>query len=193
VWRPPPEDKGHRGRGLELIAALAEDVEIGPVPGRGSGTVVSFRLPPATEPAEGDGRRAPGEATSPIPPPRSGAWTGDAVPARVTSSEGSTGLRLEVAGELDLGSTTVVRGALVSALERLPRGAVVELDLTSTTYLASAGVGMILALLSETNERGIELRLCSPEGSATARVFALTGLGGLLEAAAAPASPSPGG
>ncbi|MDQ1660880.1 MAG: hypothetical protein QOJ68_860 [Blastococcus sp.] len=193
VWRPPPEDKGHRGRGLELIAALAVDVEIGPAPGPGAGTVVSFRLPPVAERAEGDGRRTPGERTPPIPPRRSDAWTGDGVPARVTSHEGPTGLRLEVAGELDLGSATVVRGALVSALQQLPRGAIAELDLTATTYLASAGVGMLLALLSETKERGIELRLRSAEGSATARVFALTGLGGLLEAAAGSTAPSSGG
>ena len=75
----------------------------------------------------------------------------------------------------------------------LPRGATAELDLTSTSYLASAGVGMILQLIGATAERGIDLRLRSPEGSATARVFALTGLGGLLEAAAAGAAPSSDG
>ena len=125
-----------------------------------------------------------------MPPSMPGAWPGDGVPARVTSSEGPAGLRLEVAGELDLGSTPAVRGDLVSALEALPRGATAVLDLTPTTYLASAGVGMILALMSEAGGRGIDLRLRSAEGSATERVFALTGLGGLLEAAAVAAAPS---
>jgi anti-anti-sigma factor len=110
----------------------------------------------------------------------------------VSGHEGPTGLRLEVTGELDLGTTAAVREALVAALQQLPSGAVAELDLTATTYLASAGVGMILALLSETSERGIELRLHSPLGSATERVFALTGLGGLLEAPAVSGSPSSG-
>jgi anti-anti-sigma factor len=101
----------------------------------------------------------------------------------VTAHEGPSGLRLEVTGELDLGTTAGVREALVTALEQLPPGATAELDLTSTSYLASAGVGMILQLVGETGERGIDLRLRSPEGSATARVFALTGLGGLLAVA----------
>jgi anti-anti-sigma factor len=194
VWRPPPEDKGHRGRGLELIAALAVDVEVGPAPGPGSGTVISFRLPPVSERAEADGSPAPG-----VRPPRpmtapgsSGVWAGDGVPTRVSASEGRAGLRLEVAGELDLGTTAAVREALLAALRGVPHGATAELDLTPTTYLASAGVGMVLQLIGEAAARGIELRLRSPEGSATARVFALTGLGGLLEAGASSAPSSPG-
>jgi hypothetical protein len=42
---------------------------------------------------------------------------------------------------------------------------------------------MILQLMKETAARGIEVRLHSPAGSATARVFALTGLDDLLGAA----------
>jgi anti-anti-sigma factor len=110
----------------------------------------------------------------------------------VSASEGRAGLRLEVAGELDLGTTTAVREALLAALQGLPQGATAELDLTPTTYLASAGVGMILQLIGEAAARGIELRLRSPEDSATARVFALTGLGGLLEAGASAAASSGG-
>ena len=111
----------------------------------------------------------------------------------MTAHDEPAGLRLAVSGELDLGTTAGVRDALVAALAPLSRGATAELDLTSTSYLASAGVGMILQLVGATAERGIDLRLRSPEGSATARVFALTGLGGLLEAAAAGAAPSSDG
>ena len=193
VWRPPPEDKGHRGRGLELIAALAVDVEIGPVPAPGVGTTVSFRLPALSEPAGVDGRPATGgrPPLTAITTGGPGAWSGDGAPARVSSHEGPAGLRLEISGELDLGTTAAAHDALLAALEGQPRGAIVELDLTATSYLASAGVGMILQLVGEGTARGIELRLLSAEGSATARVFALTGLGGLLEAGipAAPSSP----
>jgi anti-anti-sigma factor len=194
VWRPPPQDKGHRGRGLELIAALAVDVEVGPAPGPGTGTVVSFRLPPVSERAQANGSRTP-DVRPPLPataPGNSGVWAGDGVPARVSASEGRAGLRLEVAGELDLGTTTAVREALLAALQGLPQGATAELDLTLTTYLASAGVGMILQLIGEAAARGVELRLHSPEDSATARVFALTGLGGLLGAGASTAASSGG-
>jgi anti-anti-sigma factor len=193
VWRPPPEDRGHRGRGLELIAALAVDVEVGPAPGPGTGTVVSFRLRPVPESAGADGGPAPGVRPpfSAIPPGSSGVWAGDGVPARVTTHDGPVGLRLEVAGELDLDTTAAVREALLAAIHALPHGATAELDLTPTTYLASAGVGMILQLIGEAAARGVELRLRSPEASATARVFALTGLGSLLEpdASSAPSSP----
>ena len=79
VWRPPPEDKGHRGRGLELIAALAEDVEVGPLPDGGSGTVVSFRLRPMSRVGDAGGGPAPAEglALPAVGPPGGGAWAGD--------------------------------------------------------------------------------------------------------------------
>ena len=184
VWRPPPQDKGHRGRGLELIAALATDVEIGPVPGPGPGTVISFRVPARAAQAEAvrpAGARPPEPA---IAASDTGNWAADAVPARVSAYEEPGGLRLEVAGELDLSTAGAVRGALLAALGQLPHGASAELDLAPTSYLASAGVGMILQVMSEAAERGIELRLRSPEGSATARVLGLAGLEGLLEAGA---------
>ena len=58
-WRPPPADRGHRGRGLELIAALSTDVEVARPGddgrGPGSGTTVSFRMRP---PDDGSAREA---------------------------------------------------------------------------------------------------------------------------------------
>ncbi|MDP9430596.1 MAG: SpoIIE family protein phosphatase, partial [Actinomycetota bacterium] len=46
VWRPPPADRGYRGRGLELISALATDVEVAHAP-EAAGTTVRFRMAPA--------------------------------------------------------------------------------------------------------------------------------------------------
>ncbi|WP_300008417.1 PAS domain S-box protein [Pseudonocardia sp.] len=43
-WRPPAADPGHRGRGLALIRALAQDVELEPGIG---GTAIRFSLPTA--------------------------------------------------------------------------------------------------------------------------------------------------
>ncbi|WP_224403415.1 MULTISPECIES: ATP-binding protein [Pseudonocardia] len=39
-WRDPPTDPGHRGRGIGMIEAVAEDVRVVPGP---DGTTVSFR------------------------------------------------------------------------------------------------------------------------------------------------------
>ncbi|GAA4969265.1 hypothetical protein GCM10025792_10530 [Pseudonocardia tropica] len=39
-WRDPPTDPGHRGRGIGMIEAVAEDVRVEPGP---DGTTVSFR------------------------------------------------------------------------------------------------------------------------------------------------------
>lgn len=39
-WRAPPTDPGHRGRGIGMIEAVAEDVRVEPGP---DGTTVTFR------------------------------------------------------------------------------------------------------------------------------------------------------
>lgn len=39
-WRDPPTDPGHRGRGIGMIEAVAEDVRVEPGP---NGTTVTFR------------------------------------------------------------------------------------------------------------------------------------------------------
>ena len=46
LWRPPPADRGYRGRGLELIEALGTDVEVEHASGV-AGTTVRFRVAPA--------------------------------------------------------------------------------------------------------------------------------------------------
>jgi PAS domain S-box-containing protein len=43
VWRPPPDDPGHRGRGLELLSALAREMRVSST--EGGGTTVEFVLP----------------------------------------------------------------------------------------------------------------------------------------------------
>jgi anti-sigma regulatory factor (Ser/Thr protein kinase) len=43
VWRTPPDDPGHRGRGLELLGALARELRIDT--SGGDGTVIEFVLP----------------------------------------------------------------------------------------------------------------------------------------------------
>ncbi|MGY1640237.1 SpoIIE family protein phosphatase [Geodermatophilus sp. SYSU D00703] len=161
VWRPPPEDRGYRGRGLELISALAADVEVRH--GEGAGTTVRFRVPPPAATA-GAARRSVHVAED------------GGVPARLLTSDGAEGLRLELVGELDLASTDPLREELLGRLAQLPVGARATLDLRRTTYLASAGVGLLLQALARAGEAGLELRVTTEQGTPPARILALAGL-----------------
>jgi anti-sigma regulatory factor (Ser/Thr protein kinase) len=161
TWRPPPADRGHRGRGLELIAALALDVEVrwdGSGPGA-SGTAVSFRLPaPGPVPA-----RVPRRLGPPDPAGSEAAPDGE---VRLAATQGTEGLVLALSGDLDLASAGPLGAELRAHLAALPTGAPVTLDLRRTRYLA--------------RERGIRLRLRVEPGGVPARVLRLTGVDALL-------------
>jgi anti-anti-sigma factor len=178
TWRPPPSDKGHRGRGLELIEALTRDVEVTSDPGAGSGTMVTFRLAPGNGGAGPamESLRSRGAAPDGVVE-AAAAWAATATPAGVSAHEEATGVRWEVTGELDLATVGSVRAALLARLDTLPAGVEADLDLGSITYLASAGVGMVLQLLTEAADRGVRLRLRVGPGTPAARVLALAGVG----------------
>jgi PAS domain S-box-containing protein len=173
-WRPPPADRGHRGRGLELISALATDVAVthedGAGDGTGSGTTVRFRMsPPADGGSPGPDRR---------PGPAAALPAGDL--AELLAHDEPDGLRLEVVGEVDLVSAPSIGGQLRERLRALPRGAALTLDFGRTTYLASAGLGLLLEVLTEAESRGTALSVAAPDGGAPARVLRLSGVGDLL-------------
>jgi anti-anti-sigma factor len=161
VWRPPPEDKGHRGRGLELIHALADDVEVGRAPGE-AGTLVRFRVPvPPPGPVV---RRAPA-----VP-----AGAGEE-PVRVEVRADGAGTRVALVGELDMVGSAGVRDLLRARLaEATPSG--VTVDLRGVGYLASAGVGLLLELRADLQRRGAPVRFLVEPGSVPARVLALSGV-----------------
>jgi anti-anti-sigma factor len=160
-WRPPPADRGHRGRGLELISALADDVEVDRTPGAGVGTTVRFRIPvPADGPA--------GPALRDVAAVRE--------PARLVVHDEPQGVRLDVVGELDLAAARQVGPAVQERLLVLPPGAAAALDLRSTSYLASAGVHLVLQALADARARDIDLVVLTAPGSAPARLLALAGL-----------------
>src|SRR3954466_12812154 len=86
TWRPGPSDPGSRGRGLQVISALARDVDLDIGPG---GTTVRFLLPPAAAAAEAPRRRAaaresPGGRPGWLPP-RHTAAAASSSPATWTS------------------------------------------------------------------------------------------------------------
>jgi anti-anti-sigma factor len=172
TWRPPPVDRGHRGRGLELIAALAVDVDVRRTADasgdEGTGTTVTFRVP---------GSR--GAAPADVPPPRRAPAAEDGG-ARVTDAEGADGVVLAIRGELDLDSAPSVGTQLRDRLEGLPVGTVVTLDLRGVGYLASAGVGLLVQLHARARNRGLRLRVRADPGSVPTRVLALTGVDALL-------------
>jgi anti-anti-sigma factor len=167
VWRPAPADRGHRGRGLELITALATDVEVARTPddsgAEGSGTTVRFRFVPA-----GPGPDDPPARTRPP------AVAGE--PARLDVHRGPDGLRLLVDGEVDLAVAPALRARALQALEDLPAGGRAVLDLRPVTYLASAGVGLVLELRAAAAARRAALDVRTREGSAPARALALGGV-----------------
>ncbi len=169
VWRPRPADRGHRGRGLELIAALAADVEVARTTDargvEGAGTTVRFRFVPA----------GPGPAGTPVRGPRGPAGTG---PARLAVHRDGPVVRLEVTGEVDLAVAPRLRAEALRVIDELPAGARAVLDLTPVPYLASAGVGLVLELQAAASARRAALDVRTRPGSAPARVLALGELGG---------------
>ncbi|MCU1614806.1 MAG: multi-sensor signal transduction histidine kinase, partial [Frankiales bacterium] len=170
TWRPPPEDRGHRGRGLELIAALAVDVDVHRTSdgdGERTGTTVRFRVP----------------ARAPLPLSRPPAGRpADEEPARLDVIEEPGGVHVVVSGAVDLASAGPLGAELHCWLAAVPSGGVVTVDLTRTSYLASAGVGLLVEVTAGLRRRGIGVRLVTDPGSVPARVLTLTGVEEMLTA-----------
>jgi anti-anti-sigma factor len=170
TWRPVPADSGFRGRGLTLIRQLAEDVVI--EPGSAGGTQVRFHLPaPAAGGPEPDRPGRPpvdDEPRSVVP---------DGSPAQLTVHRAADGGRsVQLTGELDLAASEELGPQLVAAL--VPRGGTV--DLTAVSYLASAGLGMLLDVVDRVRSAGGSVRVVVGPDSPPARVLRLTGLAGVL-------------
>ena len=159
-WRPVPDDNGHRGHGLRVIGMIADDLRID----RGDdGTQVRFvvGVPAASDEAP-RGR-----------PARTGARE-PGRPAAVRVADD----RVTVSGDLDLAARETAGRALLDAVTAGAR----TVDLTGVRYLSSAGV----ALLAEASRiAGAGLSIVVAEGSAPARVCALTGFASAMTVRAA--------
>jgi anti-anti-sigma factor len=160
TWRPVPSDAGFRGRGILLVNRLGEDVSIEGSPG--GGTAVRFRIP--------DSVPLPDESATRRRAPRG--------PAADGASLRADGTAVEVAGELDLASARTLAAELFTALESRPGD--VTLDLRRLSYLASAGIGLLLEAAQRTRTAGRTLHVLIDSDGHPARVLQLAGLDGLV-------------
>ena len=79
-----------------------------------------------------------------------------------------------VEGEIDASNAVEIRDRLRALLTNRSKALVV--DLTSTSYLDSAGVNLLFGLGAELDQRQQELHLVVPPSSPIARVISITGL-----------------
>jgi anti-anti-sigma factor len=162
TWRPAPQDPGHRGRGLQMIGALAEHVEVSHGP---SGTVVRFRFVPASAAAAASrtAQARPDELD-------------DGEPASVTAADGRERRCLRVTGDLDLAGVTAVRDELFAEFTGDPRP--ITVDLTGVGWLTSVGLGLLL----EVAERAGPLtQFLLPDPGPARRVLDVTGVAAVLD------------
>ena len=80
-----------------------------------------------------------------------------------------------ILGEVDLSNIAVVRGLLEGNVDAANRHVI---DLTGTTYLDSAGVGLLFALVERHEARGQEIELVVPPASPIKRLLTFTDLPG---------------
>jgi anti-anti-sigma factor len=147
-WREPGRPEPGRGRGLVLMRAVMDEVDVDARPG---GTTVRMRRRP----------RAPDAARSPGAPAPDAAAPGDG---------GGAPVRLD--GEIDEAAAPALAGQL-RALAGEQDG-FLRLDLTDVRHIGSAGVRLLSELARELREAGGGLEVIAPQGSAARRVLDLT-------------------
>lgn len=165
VWRPRPADPGRRGRGLDLIRDLSTTME---TEKGDDGTTVRFVVSPqSSEPATATSP----DPSRPDPVPPSGGTRLD------VSADGS---RLVIVGDLDLAGVRAVTPGLLS---RLNAGGPTVLDLRGSSYMASAGVALLIEAAETSDRNGIRLRVLVPERSNIRRILEISGADGVVEIA----------
>ncbi len=177
-WRPPPADRGSRGRGTAMMVALSDAHTVEPSP---TGTVVRLHWnPPRDQPDTVDGSvvrsgRLHGRLG---PMPTDSVDNSSPTEALTTSTRahGATTV-VSVRGSVDLATAPILQAAVDAALADGPAQLVV--DLSAVDFLASAG----MAILVEAHRRlaGTGRLAVVAEGAATSRPIVLTGLDQVFE------------
>ena len=150
-WRPPEGGASGRGKGLMIMRALMESVEVEP---GGEGTTVRMRR-----------RLTPGREGPPRPAPS----RPEPSPAHVSDDE----VRLD--GDLDESAAPALARRLRELA--LARGNRMRLDLTDVTYIGSVGVRLLVELRDELRRGGGRLEVVAPTGTIARRVLDLTQVG----------------
>ncbi|MGY1700227.1 SpoIIE family protein phosphatase [Geodermatophilus sp. SYSU D00766] len=166
TWRPPPADRGFRGRGLQIIAALADDVDLAPGP---AGTTLRFVSPSGVPPSAVAERQADLQRL-PV------AQRPDEQPATLEVTDVQGRRCLALIGDLDLAGTTGVREQL---LTQLAGDRPITLDLTRLGFVTSVGAGLLLEVADRAGPHG-ELDVLLPATGPARRLLGLTGLASVL-------------
>jgi anti-anti-sigma factor len=159
-WRPAPADPGARGRGLQLIRAMADDVRLDT---SDTGTTIRFLFSTMRDATSAKAPAAP----APVP-----ATPGDTIRLEVlTPSDGTHTLR--VSGELDSHTSAGLRESFLAEVDGTQP---VDIDLTGLDYLSSAGIALLLEAAGHARRTGQAFGVISRAGSAPDRILALSGL-----------------
>jgi serine phosphatase RsbU (regulator of sigma subunit)/anti-sigma regulatory factor (Ser/Thr protein kinase) len=165
-WRPAPSDPGHRGRGLQMISALATDVDLDAGP---AGTTIRFRLRPASS------RAAP----APDAPRPAGRALTPEQPATVEVSHSAGRTHVVITGDLDQAGVTAVADTLRT--ETAGTSPLV-VDVRGLGWLTSIGIGLLLAAAQHAAGR---ITFALPAGGPARHALDLTGVTAQLPTAAA--------
>jgi anti-anti-sigma factor len=131
------------------------------------GTEVRFTLPPSDPPAP------------PVDPaPAARAMPAGPGPASLRIAHGGGAATVQVRGELDLAG---VRGVGDELLACADAGGDLTVDLHATTYLASAGVALLVEADRRVRAAGGRLRVLVAPGDVVRRALTLSGVDELLE------------
>ncbi|MGD9527039.1 SpoIIE family protein phosphatase [Pseudonocardia sp.] len=161
-WRVPGPDPRGRGRGLAMIRACVDEVEIERTR-EGTSVLLDHALRTA---AVLDG--------APSRPPARRSVRGE---GRISVTHG-TEPRIAVAGPIDIATAPALRRELREA----SRGGTLPLtvDLTGVSHLASAGVELLYTFVEEMQVDGRRVELVAPSGSPAGYALELTGLDRLV-------------
>ncbi|WP_229373172.1 SpoIIE family protein phosphatase [Umezawaea beigongshangensis] len=160
-WRPEPADKGYRGRGMQIIRALGENVTFHH---DDDGTTVDFHLP-----------APPVDERVPVAP----APAEPSTPAGLAVDETDASVRVfRLTGDLDVTGAEDLRGTLLERV-RAAGGCRVDVDLTNLDYLSSSGIALLLEAAATAARAGATTTVIAAEGTPPARILTLSGLHGM--------------
>ena len=151
-WRMPAAEPGDRGRGLAIMRALMDGVDV-THDDAGTRVAMTRRLDGLL------GHAAPAEPA------------GDAVPERAGAADVTPDGVLRLSGDIDASNAA----ALLAPLDAGP-GEPVAIDLTGVAAFGSAAIQAVAAAARRRSERGGTLAVIAAPGSLARRLLEITGL-----------------